>query len=76
MGLFDRLLAKRPAPAGTDYVPVNQADTAVTRATQFGNSVVDRAGRVYKQNPKMIKTIASGALLIAAAVFAKRKGYM
>ena len=76
MGLFDRLLAKRPATTGTDYIPANEAGTAVTRAQELGSSIASRAGQVYKQNPKMIKTIASGVLLIAAAAFAKKKGYM
>lgn len=75
MGLFDRLLTRRPSTTGTDYLPAN-AGTAVTRAQELGTSLANRAGAVYKQNPKMIKTIASGALLIAAAAFAKKKGYM
>lgn len=74
MGFFDRL-AKRPTTTGTDYLPAS-ADTAVTRAQEIGTSIADRAGAVYRRNPKMIKTIASGALLIAAAAFAKKKGYM
>ncbi|MDQ3027578.1 MAG: hypothetical protein M3R58_13890 [Pseudomonadota bacterium] len=74
MGFFDRQ-AKRPATTGTDYLPAT-VDTAVTRAQELGTTLANRAGAVYKQNPKMIKTIASGALLIAAAAFAKKKGYM
>ncbi len=74
MGFFDRLLAKRPT-TGTDYLPAT-AGTAVTKAQELGTTLANRAGAVYKQNPKMIKTIASGALLIAAAAFAKKKGYM
>lgn len=74
MGFFDRL-AKRPTTTGTDYLPAS-VDTAVTRAQEVGTTIANRAGAVYRQNPKMIKTIASGALLIAAAAFAKKKGYM
>lgn len=73
MGFFDR--AKRPTTTGTDYLPAS-VDTAVTRAQEVGTTIANRAGAVYRQNPKMIKTIASGALLIAAAAFAKKKGYM
>ena len=75
---INRHLAKREAArqAG-QYIPASAAgSTAVTRAKTYGGAIYDRAGQVYKQNPKLVTTLASGALLVAAAAFAKKKGYM
>ena len=74
MGLLNSILGKRTTPA--EYIPAGSAEKAMTRASELGSSVVNRASNVYAQNPKLVKTIASGALLIAAAAFAKKKGYM
>lgn len=74
MGLLNSILGKRSTT--TEYIPAGSAEKAMTRASEFGNDIANRAGNVYKQNPKLVKTIASGALLIAAAAFAKKKGYM
>lgn len=69
---INRQLAKREAArqAG-EYIPA-----AGTRASTYGGALAERAGQVYKQNPKLVTTLASGALLIAAAAFAKKKGFM
>jgi hypothetical protein len=73
---LNRHLAKREAArAAGEYIPASAAP-AVARAKTYGGQLVDRAGQVYKQNPKLVTTIASGALLVAAAAFAKKKGYM
>ena len=73
MGLLDRLTTRRKA----EYIPAAEANVPATaRARNYGTDLANRAGEIYKQNPKLVKTIASGALLVAAAAFAKRKGYM
>ena len=75
MGLLNSILGKRrTTPA--EYIPAGAPERAVTRASDLGHQVLNRAGSVYQRNPKLVKTIASGALLIAAAAFAKKKGYM
>ncbi|HUP98762.1 MAG TPA: hypothetical protein VM073_12500 [Usitatibacter sp.] len=73
---INRHLAKREAArmAG-EYIPASMP-AAAANARTYGGALADRAGQVYKQNPKLVTTIASGALLVAAAAFAKRKGYM
>ena len=76
---LNRHLAKREARrAAGEFIPAASAtaSTAATRAKTYGGALVDRAGQVYRQNPKLVTTIASGALLVAAAAFAKKKGYM
>ena len=76
MGLLNSILGKRSVPPQTEYIRADRAGTALDRASEIGNSIATRAGNVYKQNPKLLKTLASGALLIAVAAFAKKKGYM
>ena len=73
---INRHLAKREtARSAGEYIPASAAPVA-TGSRTYGGALVDRAGQVYKQNPKLVTTLASGALLVAAAAFAKKKGYM
>jgi hypothetical protein len=63
----------RSAPAGTQYIPANQPDTMRMQPTRVGNGLVERAGRFYRENPKLVHTIGSAALAIALARLAQRR---
>ena len=65
--MMDRALRKQEAtatPTG-EYLPAGQVTTGGLR--QQAGAVVDRAGQIYRQNPKLIgglATLAAAALLV------------
>lgn len=70
---------RRVATTG-QYIPANQVDnvrgqldSVRGQVTGQGNRIVERAGRFYKENPKLVHTIGSAALAIALARLSQRR---
>ena len=61
--------------AGAEYIPANQLDPVGTGPSGTAGALVERAGRFYRENPKLV-TVGSAALAIALAALAKRRGAM
>jgi hypothetical protein len=63
----------RSVPEQIQYIPASQPDTMRTQPTRVGNGIVDRAGRFYRENPRLVHAIGSAALAIALARLAQRR---
>lgn len=87
MGLLDRMFggalgakllkrrqdAEPAAPAAGQYIPADELDPIRTQPTPVGNGFVERAGRFYRENPKLVYTIGSAVLAIALARLAQNR---
>jgi hypothetical protein len=71
--LLKKLGSAGRAPAGGQYIPANELDTVRTPVVRGTGGMVDRAGRFYKENPKLVHTLGSAALAIALARLAQRR---
>ncbi len=58
---------------GGQYIPATQADTPPAQAGWRGNAMVEKAGRFYRENPKLVHSIGSAALAIALASYAQSR---
>jgi hypothetical protein len=68
--------AYRDPPTSGQYIPANQVDPARTQPTPMAggvNGIVERAGRFYRENPKLVHTLGSAAVAIALARLAQRR---
>lgn len=66
MSAAERAREDRAARRAGTYIPATQAESTGIAAT--ANSVLDRAGRFYRENPKKVQALG----LIAAAVLLTR----
>ena len=57
-----------PVPRA-EYIPASRAQPARAR----GNALVDRAGRLYQRNPKLVATVGAAALALIAAGMSRRR---
>lgn len=83
MGLIGKILAakllakltQRLDRAQTDPVPRAEYTRAGggRHAGARGNVLLDRAGRIYQRNPKLVATVGAAALAIIAAGLSRRK---
>jgi hypothetical protein len=54
------------------YIPAGQPDPAYGKLR--GNSVAQKAGQFYQQNPKLVASLATVVLAGLAAALAKKRG--
>jgi hypothetical protein len=66
MSAAERARANRAARRTGQFIPANQTESTGLAAT--ANSVLDRAGQFYRENPKKVHALG----LIAAAVLLTR----
>jgi hypothetical protein len=66
MSAAERARNRREAPGTGQYIPASQADT--TALDRTGNSILDRAGRFYRENPRKVQVLG----LVAAAMLLAR----
>jgi hypothetical protein len=71
--LHRAIASKQDTTQGGQYLPANQADTPPAQSGWRGNGMVEKAGRFYRENPKLVHSIGSAALAIALASYAQRR---
>jgi putative intracellular protease/amidase len=85
MGLIGKILAAKlvaklterldraqtdPVPKA-EYIPAGRAAPVGAR----GNVLLDRAGRIYQRNPKLVATVGAAALALIAAGLSRRRRF-
>jgi hypothetical protein len=85
MGLIGKILAAKlvaklierldraqtdPLPRA-EYIPARRPQPAGVR----GSALLDRAGRVYQRNPRLVATLGAAALALIAAGVARRRRF-
>jgi hypothetical protein len=60
--------AQTDPPPKADYIPARGSKTRAPAGV-----LLDRAGRIYQRNPKLVATISAAALALIAAGLARRR---
>lgn len=61
--------AQTDPPPRAENIPARRAQPAGAR----GGALLDRAGRLYRRNPKLVAAVGAAALAIVAAGIARRR---
>lgn len=69
MGILDSFLRRKQVPSDTLPVP-SATESLPSAARRQGNLILNRAGQIYRDNPKKVQAIG---LLAAAALLTRMK---
>jgi hypothetical protein len=68
MGILDSFLRRKQEPADTLPIPSATGESLPTAARRQGTAILNRAGQIYRDNPKKVQALG----LVAAAVLLTR----